>query len=173
MLAPDSKSGVLSHVAEDRCFWDRREGGADRLNAKSWSIVSRPDCSSGQYAEALELAIKACEVEGPSGVDYADYLNTLGVAQFRCGTYSAALTTLIRSDEMHGGQEPADIAFLAMTQERLGLTRDSRASLDRLERIRESARAGSQGRNAWDDPFLREAQAQILDSRVPADPFAR
>ena len=54
---------------------------------------------------------------------------------FRCGEYSEALTTLTTSNGLHSGKEPADLAFLAMTQERLGMRNAARTTLQKLKVI--------------------------------------
>ncbi len=76
---------------------------------------------------ALEAAQHACRLRPATG----GYLNTLGGAQYRVGTYGDALSTLRRSDELNGGH-PADIAFLTMALVRLGQPDAAREELERL-----------------------------------------
>jgi hypothetical protein len=70
---------------------------------------------------------------------------------------------LTTSNGLHSGKEPSDLAFLAMTQERLGMRNASRTTLQKLKVILGNSRAHD---------FLREAEALILDAPFPADPFA-
>jgi hypothetical protein len=102
--------------------------------------------------------------------DYGNFLNTLGVAQYRVGQLERALDTLTRSNQLHGNRETADLAFLALTQHRLGQTEASRASLKRLREVMITREAAA---NAENQAFLREAEVLIeLDPAFPADPFA-
>ena len=54
----------------------------------------------------------------------------------RVGQYAAALETLTRSDKINSagpnGPQPADLAFLAMTQHQLGQPSTARTTLARL-----------------------------------------
>src|SRR5262249_23271236 len=66
------------------------------LNAGSWEVVIRANASYESYALALRQAEAACKIDPNNG----DYLNTLGVAQYRCGRFQEALDTLLRSDKI-------------------------------------------------------------------------
>jgi Flp pilus assembly protein TadD len=89
-------------------------------------------------------------------------LNTLGVAQYRVGEYGDALKTLSRSDELHrnktGQSSCYDLAFLAMTQQRLGQREEARAM---LQRLRELMQQPALAADAESLSFLREAEALI------------
>jgi Flp pilus assembly protein TadD len=100
-------------------------------------------------------------------------LEALGVAQYRAGLYRGAADTLSRADRLStalaGDPTPADLAFLALSQHRLGRTDQARATLGRL---RELMKRPERGRSEQDQKFLREAEALQLDVTFPADPFA-
>ena len=142
------------------------------LNNASWAIVRRPDAAPDAYRLALRQAEAACRLVR----DNREYLNTLGVAQYRVGRYQEALAALSRSDRLNSvvyqGSAPHDLAFVAMAQYHLGRVDPALATLGRLReamaRPRWAADAESRG-------FLREAEALIdpKPSELPADVFAR
>ena len=80
-----------------------------------------------------------------------------------------ALATLTRSNDLNKENEPADLAFLALVQSRLGQTEKARSTLGRLRELMKSPeRAKDQEAQA----LLREAETIELDQAFPADPFA-
>jgi Flp pilus assembly protein TadD len=98
------------------------------------------------------------------------FLRALGVAQYRTGLMAEALATLTRSNDWNAEQQPGDLAFLALAQQRLGRSEEARAALDRLREVmKKSDRVGDQEAQG----FLREAETIELDKTFPADPFAR
>jgi tetratricopeptide (TPR) repeat protein len=127
-----------------------------QLNKLSWSVVKLPDEEPQAYERAVRFAEAACKVKPESG----HYLSTLGVAQYRLGEYEEALATLAHSDEFNGGKQPADVAFLAMANQRLGRIEEARAGLARLRVLMQDAdlAADEDARN-----FLAEAEALIGD----------
>ncbi len=96
------------------------------------------------------------------------FLNTLGVAQYRAGRIREAVATLTRSDGLSGGKEPADVAFMAMAQLRLGRRDAALITLGRLRVLmRDPALAG-----AADNVMIgREAEETFLDASFPGHPF--
>ena len=92
------------------------------------------------------------------------------MAQYRSGLVAEALATLTRSNDLNKQKEPADLAFLALAQHRLGQSEKARDTLGRLREVmKDPQRAGNQEAQA----FLREAETIELDRVFPADPFAR
>ena len=93
-----------------------------------------------QYRFALWQAKTACRL----AVDNADSLDTLGAAYYRLGKYPEALQTLMRSEQLQTarkqGSLPADLAFLAMTQCRLGQKDQAQAALARLHEVMKQSR---------------------------------
>src|SRR5262249_25015980 len=115
--------------------WGRWEAEArrrsDLLNAESWDVVRRADQPNSKYRGALEKAERACRLRPGDG----NLLNTLGVAQYRNGSYQEALASLTRSNELNKGRLPHDLAFSAMAQHRLGRTDAARETLERLKKV--------------------------------------
>lgn len=92
------------------------------------------------------------------------------MAQYRYGLITEAVATLARSNNLNQQEEPADLAFLALAQHRLGQIEKARSILGRLREVMEHPkRAEDQESQA----FLREAETIVLDQSFPADPFAR
>jgi WD40 repeat protein len=97
------------------------------LNDRSWFTVCLPTHDPEDNRLALRQAEAACRLVPASGT----CLTTLGAAQYRVGRYPEALATLQRSAALNKGT-PADLAFLAMTQQRLGQKEQAAATLPRL-----------------------------------------
>ena len=134
-------------------------------NNVGWSLVREPGQPDAIYERGLRLAKAACRLQPDNG----SYLNTLGVAQYRSGLVAEALATLTRSNDLNKKKEPADLAFLALAQSRLGQTEKAPSTLGRLrELMKDPARAKDQEAQA----FLHEAETIELDQAFPANPFA-
>jgi tetratricopeptide (TPR) repeat protein len=103
-------------------------------------------------------AEEACRLEPQNG----NYINTLGVAQYRLGQYQAAVETLARSEKLDttlkDGPHPADLAFLAMAQYQLGHKEQAQATLARL---REALTKPRWAKDAESAAFLGEATTLI------------
>jgi WD40 repeat protein len=129
-----------------------------QLNDSSWVVVVRRNATAGDYALALGRARAACSLEPESGC----FVNTLGVALYRNSQFEDALERLIRSDEINAasrsGRRPEDVAFLAMTQFKLGRQAKAQALLADLRRLMKQ-RAWS--RNAEAQGLLLEATELI------------
>ena len=135
------------------------------LNNLAWPLVAEPGQPQSRYARGLRLAEAVNRINADDGL----LLNTLGVAQYRSGLLNEALATLTRSDELNGYREPADLAFLALAQHRLGQSEKARNTLAGL-------REAMKDRFPIDlesTSFLREAEAIELDLAFPANPFAQ
>jgi serine/threonine protein kinase len=130
-----------------------RPDNARLLSDAAWDIVKSPHHVPELYARALDAAKGACGLEPANGA----YLNTLGVAQYRVGRYGEALSTLQRSDRLNDGH-PADMAFLAMSLQRLDQPDAAREELRRLRNM--------MLRKPWAEDrqslqFLQEAEALV------------
>jgi hypothetical protein len=122
---------------------------------------------AGQPASAYQRALRQAEAACENDPNNGDHLNTLGVAQFRCGHHRDALATLRRSDLLHGGRRPTDLAFLAMTYHLLGDRGTARATLDRLRTLMQAPESDPSGQQRV---FLHEAEKLILGtSPFPTD----
>jgi WD domain, G-beta repeat len=124
------------------------------LNDAGWAVVSRADATAEAYRRALLQAEEACRLAPEKG----ELLNTLGVALYRVGDFQAAQEKLTESDRVQAprykGSHPADLAFLAMAQFRLGQKDQARTTLTRL---RETMQQPRWAKDAEAQNFLREA----------------
>ncbi len=139
------------------------------LQTASWSVSRRADADASAYRLAMRQAEAACRlIPNDEGLQEA-----LGVAQYRVGLYRDAVATLTRADPLRaalvGEPTPAELAFLALSQHRLGRIDQARATLGRL---RELMKKPERARSEQDQNFLREAEALVADLAFPADPFA-
>jgi WD40 repeat protein/tRNA A-37 threonylcarbamoyl transferase component Bud32 len=135
---------------------DQWDADSSALNQASWRVVSRADAALESYQEALKVAEKATYRMPDSYI-----LNTLGVAQFRVGSFEAALGTLTFADQLNIARTksslPADLAFIAMSQQKLGQSAEARSTLSRLRAsLMQQKDVTEDDRN-----FLREAEQLI------------
>ena len=135
-----------------------RPDDARILHSDAWEIVRSPGNTAQEYEVALRKAEEMFEREPYQG----EYLNTLGVAQYRVGDYAAALDTLTWADEINvatrEGGRPTDVAFIAMSLYQLGRQAEA---LDALERLRALVRALGEADTEESRGFLREAESLI------------
>ncbi len=157
-LRADTKLDEATRALALKFAEGHQEKLALKWNDRSWAIVSRSGTPPDVYRRALRHAEAACRQVPNNG----NYLNTLGVAQYRCGLYREALATLRRSDQLNrkrGGQShPADLAFLAMAAQRLGQTKEAKTYLERLRAVMKNPEAEGGGESR---AFLREAEALV------------
>jgi WD40 repeat protein len=99
----------------------------EKYHQASWAVVSRPHLNAVQYRFSLRQAEAACRLRPAQ----ARYRMALGAAQYRAGDYAAARNTLGEA----GPLTAAGLAFLAMTQQRLGQHDQAKATLSRLRDI--------------------------------------
>jgi hypothetical protein len=138
---------------------------AEECNRVAWPLVRDPGQMDANYQRGLRLAKGACRLQPEN----AAILNTLGVAQYRCGLMAEALETLTRTNTLNKEKEPSDLAFLALVHHRLGQSDKAR---DTLARLRQVMKDLQQAENQESQAFLREAETIELDRVFPADPFA-
>jgi WD40 repeat protein len=142
---------------------ERFQERPEALNGVSWMIVARPDHSQERYLWALRRAERACQLAPDDG----NFLNTLGIAQFRVGDYAKAVDTLTRSENLnskeYGQSIPADLAFLAMAQDELGRHHEAQ---EILQRLRTTITLPDFANDAESQGFLREA-AERIETRRP------
>jgi WD40 repeat protein/serine/threonine protein kinase len=105
------------------------------LNWISRGVVLRPDAAVDSYSLALRQAETAFALDPGNGY----YLNTVGAALYRTGRLRESRDTLIRSDKINctlrAGRHPADVAFLAMADFKLGRQKEARSLLAELRRL--------------------------------------
>jgi uncharacterized protein HemY len=127
-------------------------------------LVKLPGGELSGHRKALRYSEEACQLEPENG----DFLNTLGVAYYRVGNYEKALDVLSRSDKIHAlkdkGSNPADVAFLAMTHQQLGHSKEAEA---KLRLLRERMKDPRFAPDAQDQGFLREAE-ELLAKPKPS-----
>ncbi len=136
-----------------------------RLNAAAWEVVRDPGAEAPALEQALADARRAAELAPESGL----VLNTLGAALVRAGRNDEALSVLARSESINAaslsGPEPADWAFIAMAQWRVG---DRDAAIAAQQRLRHLA-----GSKVWADPLQLErwlAELEALMGPAPEGP---
>jgi eukaryotic-like serine/threonine-protein kinase len=148
---------------------------ASALNDASWNVARERGRDASEYLLALRRAETACRYDP----DFGSIVTTIGVLQYRIGRYREAEDTLTRSYALNidsvpsdfGFRKVADLAFLAMAQQRLGKSDAARRSLVQLRNTMKSP--GTNFDAAESAAFLREAEVLIeLDPAFPADPFA-
>jgi WD40 repeat protein/serine/threonine protein kinase len=129
------------------------------LNDTSWSIVVNTKLTAEEYRRALRYAEAACRLAPQESM----FISTLGVARYRAGQYREALADLNRSLTLNvrrfGGPIPADLAFIAMAQHRLGQAGEARKTFEQLRDV--------MGRKRWSDnpeskAFLAESTFLIV-----------
>jgi WD40 repeat protein len=139
------------------------------LNSTSWSIAVDPRRTPEEYHRAVRHAEAACRLSPQKST----FLNTLGVARYRAGQYREALADLNRSIKLnavqYGGPIPADLAFIAMSQHRLGQFADARKT---LEEVREVMKKKPWSDDAESKAFLAEAIA-LIDRPIGPEPAAK
>lgn len=135
------------------------------LNKDSWSIVAWPSRMENVYRLALVAMENVCLREPKN----AEYLTTLGAARYRLGQYPTALATLTKA-EYPTESHPALLAFLAMTQHRLGQSA-AKVTLDRL-RAASKDPEGSWRSDDSSQALVLEAENLIDNPELPADVFA-
>jgi Flp pilus assembly protein TadD len=98
-----------------------------QINNRAWRLLTGPTAERDPV-RVLELAKKIIERAANS----QEYLNTLGVAQYRNGLYGESIATLENSLKAGRGQFDAfDLFFLAMCHAKLGDSLKARDCFDR------------------------------------------
>lgn len=133
-------------------------------NNSAWSIVVQPDRSVPQYADALNFANHAVRLVP----NRPDFMNTLGVAQYRIGDFKEAIESLKASEELLSAQEPkkselSNAIFMAMAEYRLG-NREAAKSL--LNQVREIAIKSPTEISSEAEKFIDEAVSLITPESV-------
>jgi len=108
---------------------------ADMLNKECWAIVSKPGGDIEAYQMILERAYEAKDLEPDSWF----ILNTLGVAQYRVGSYVQALGTLNDAAKIRASHYPepdhANLAFTAMALYHLDRLEEAQTYIEKLQRL--------------------------------------
>jgi hypothetical protein len=159
LKAVQRTTGITEEVREVALrLAKRRQDNPVNVNNTSWGIVREPGAASEGYRQALRWAEAACGLQPGNG----NFLNTLGVAQYRVGQYRDALTTLTQAEPLNAKRYrdtfPGDPAFMAMAHYHLGQKDQATTALSRLrERMKEPRWAI----DAESQAFHREAEALL------------
>jgi WD40 repeat protein/Flp pilus assembly protein TadD len=170
LAAAGDRDGVRRAIA-DLLDQFRDTTSPEGANALAWWCCATPDSIADPKA-LVRLAEIA--VQGTTGTEKANVLNTLGAALYRAGRFDAAIRRIEEAIQLRGGASvPEDWAFLAMAHFRLGHRDLARHWLDRF-RDRPPNPAPDR---MWDELEIRlmrgEAEALILyDPVFPSNPFA-
>jgi tetratricopeptide (TPR) repeat protein/tRNA A-37 threonylcarbamoyl transferase component Bud32 len=112
---PEESRQEYARIAElYRASLPRDEEG-EFLNGYAWYLVDCPDITIRDSERALTLVERALKKRPDKG----NFWNTLGVARYRQGDWSSALTALEKSMELCEGGDACDWFFLAMVWARL------------------------------------------------------
>jgi WD40 repeat protein/serine/threonine protein kinase/tetratricopeptide (TPR) repeat protein len=96
-------------------------------NNLAWFLATCPEARFRDAARAIASATNAVKLTPGQGT----YWNTLGVAQYRAGAYSAAVDALQKSIDLRHGGDAFDFLFLAASHWQLGNKDEARAWYDR------------------------------------------
>ena len=99
-LSPSLREAALAVAAT----WKE---DADALNRRAGRSSKSPGGPRADYDRALRWSEAACRLYPGNG----NFLNTLGVAQYRVGQYEKARSTLTRSNQLNGNREPSRPGF--------------------------------------------------------------
>lgn len=129
------------------------------LNSECWRLVSLERRTADEYRYAAELGEALA-----ASTDDPDLLNTVGMARYRVGRFAEAVTALARSERRYREQRrpthPANLAFLALSRQRLGEKEAARKHLADLQRTMQQAQWIS---SAEFREFYREADWGVAD----------
>ena len=136
---------------------------AEALNRASADVVRLPGADAAAYQRALRQAEAACRL----APNYANYVNTLGVAYYRLGKYPEAVAALEKSlpGDASGGLDANDLYFLAMCHYRLGNAAKARECFERAKDSHQRNAKRFQNEQ-WEDlkQFRSEAEALLEKS---------
>ncbi len=105
------------------------------LNNDAWAVVRFPNRMEAEYALALELSRRACELR-PDSFAFA---NTLGFAYYRVAKLESAEQELLRAlrlrKDQGAAEDPTDLFALAMVRHAMGNRQQSSADFDRANQL--------------------------------------
>jgi eukaryotic-like serine/threonine-protein kinase len=131
------------------------------LGNVAWDIVKVGDRDRQDY-ELAQSAIRDALVLDPGSPAFT---NTLGATQVRLGEYEQALETLAFSDDWYtvetGTRQPADLAFIAMAQARLGRPEAALATLQELQEVMQQPDLGTRQEN---QALVREVEQLLRET---------
>jgi serine/threonine protein kinase len=136
--ASEAADAYREAAAQYRGALERNPKQVPSLNAWAWLLATcPPEMGLRDAGQAISLAKQAVELEPRAGYIW----NTLGVAHYRAGDWSAAVTALEKSLELDAGipewwaqRASYSTFFLAMAHMRLGKPEAARQWYDRAVR---------------------------------------
>ena len=139
---------------------------AFQLNSAAWSLVVTAEAAAKagpeKLAEALRDATRAVELS-----PVADYLNTLGAAQFRVGEYEKCVQTMMRAEAAYlnvgEGEQQDDWVFIAMAYHRLGKDQEAQAARAKYREL--SAKPGQRGQSADWTAWVSEIETEFAPKK--------
>lgn len=131
----------------------RCDDDPDRIVRAGWDVVAWPV----RTKDAYRVALRTLEVSVRAHPDHPGLLTSLGAAHYRLGDYAAALDDLNRSDAL-SRQDWRTLAFLTMTQQRIGQRDAALSSLGTLYRTPSAETASGERERRL---ILNEVQATI------------
>src|SRR5262249_53843821 len=135
----------------------RDEADPERYHQASWTLRRQPYLNPVQYWFALRQAETACHLV-PT---HNEYRTTLGAAQYRAGEYAAALAALEQADAARP-RVPANLAFQAMAQHRLGRVEQAALTVAALRNVMKGFGPEEQQEAR---AFVREAEELLPGNR--------
>jgi tetratricopeptide (TPR) repeat protein len=123
---PQEARPEFEHTAELHRLAVQIDDSATARNAYAWFLVDCPDPALRDASRAVALATEATTMEPHDG----RFWNTLGVALYRAGNWSAATAALEKSMALRN-PDPYDWFFLAMACGQRGEFTQARVWLDR------------------------------------------
>jgi tetratricopeptide (TPR) repeat protein len=131
LLAEGDRAKAAEHYRELHTIQEelfaRSPEVASSNNDMARFLVGCADERFHNPARAAPLAEKAVAL----APENADFLTTLGMAQYRHGQWQAAVASLNKARQLHQEREDADWFFLAMAHWKLGDKKTARAHYDR------------------------------------------
>lgn len=160
---------------------------SERKHDDAWSVVKLTNQTPQQYQQALQQVVSITHTE-PANMSFQ---KTLGIAQYRCGEYTAALETFsripVRSKPVtmpvpkrdspgvsvnRTQPDPDILIFSAMSQHQLGQRDVAHTTLAEVQLAPRSTRTRESYQQT--ETFLKEANTLVASakqsSRAPSDP---
>jgi WD40 repeat protein len=134
-----------------------RPENPELLNWEAWQAVR----SAGRSVDYYRIYLRRLQNLCRAYPDRGDFLTTLGVAQYRLEKFTSAFEAFSAAEKClsksPGSASATCLAYLAMTQQKLGQTEAAQGSLDRL--------AGKWTPDDESEELLQTVEAVIPDSR--------
>jgi WD40 repeat protein len=147
---------------------ERYREDPSRLLSQASQVITRPGASVDEYTQALRRVERAAQLEPEN----RDCFNMVGIGHYRLGQFDKASEILEQADSRYRGRPlpgemglprvtggaPWNLAFLAMTYQKLGKSHRAKATLDRLH---DCMKHPIWSKSTLYQAMLREAEVQI------------